>query len=265
MTPSPDTIDAAVLVERLPGKAALVTINRPHARNAVNEAVARALDDAVAELEADPDVWVVVLAGAGGQAFCAGADLKEIAAGRADSLRTERGGFAGFVFAERTKPWIAAVNGPALAGGCEIVLACDLIVAAEDARFGLPEVMRGLIAGAGGLFRLPRAIPPNVALELILTAEPIDARRAWQYGLVNRLARAGGAVEEAVALAAQITRNAPLAVRESLRVAKRASTLGEAELRALSDECRTRVRETEDFFEGAKAFVEKRAPQWRGR
>lgn len=129
----------------------------------------------------------------------------------------------------------------ALAGGCEIVLACDLIVAAENARFGLPEVMRGLIAGAGGVFRLPRAIPPNVALELILTAEPIDARRAWQYGLVNRLARAGGAVDEALGLAAQITRNAPIAVRESLRVAKRASTPGEAELRALSEECRARA------------------------
>jgi enoyl-CoA hydratase/carnithine racemase len=254
-----------VTLERLPGHLALVTLNRPRARNAINPAVATALDSIVAATESDPDVWVTVLTGAGDAVFCAGADLKEIAAGRAAELGTPRGGFGGFVFAERTKPWIAAVRGKALAGGCELALACDLIVAAEDAAFGLPEVMRGLIAAAGGLYRLPRALPRTVALELILTADTLDARRAYEHGLVNRVVPGDRVVAEAVALAGRIVRNSPIAVRESLRVARRAGELPEADLRALTREARERVMASEDFKEGPRAFIEKREPRWTGR
>jgi len=257
----------AVTVERLPGHVALVTIDRPEARNAVNGDVATGLEAAVDATEADDDIRAVVLTGAGREAFCAGADLKEVSAGRGSALRTERGGFAGFVYRERSKPWIAAVNGKALAGGTELVLACDLVVAVRQAAFGLPEVLRGLIAAAGGLYRLPRAIPPNIALELILTAGQLDAERAHGFGLVNRLvADVEGLREAALALAAEIARNAPVAVRQSLRVAREANSgLDEAALRALTRDAFERVAASEDFKEGPRAFIEKRAPRWSGR
>jgi enoyl-CoA hydratase/carnithine racemase len=174
-----------VRYERLADHIALATLNRPEVRNAVNGALARALEAVVVETEADPDIGAVVLTGAGDGVFCAGADLKEVAAGRGDELFTAQGGFAGFVYAQRRKPWIAAVNGKALAGGCEIVLACELVVAAEHAVFGLPEVSRGLIAAAGGLIRLPRALPRHLALELVMTGDPLDVRRAEMHGLVK--------------------------------------------------------------------------------
>ena len=257
----------AVTVERLPGHVALVTIDRPEARNAVNGDVATGLEAAVDATEADDDIRAVVLTGAGREAFCAGADLKEVSAGRGSALRTERGGFAGFVYRERSKPWIAAVNGKALAGGTELVLACDLVVAVRQAAFGLPEVLRGLIAAAGGLYRLPRAIPPNIALELILTAGQLDAERAHGFGLVNRLVDdVDGLREAALALAAEIARNAPVAVRQSLRVAREANSgLDEAALRALTRDAFERVAASEDFKEGPRAFIEKRAPRWSGR
>ncbi|BEP71202.1 MULTISPECIES: enoyl-CoA hydratase-related protein [unclassified Variovorax] len=258
---------SAVTVERLPGHVALVTIDRPEARNAVNGDVATGLEAAVDATEADDDIRAVVLTGAGREAFCAGADLKEVSAGRGSALRTERGGFAGFVYRERSKPWIAAVNGKALAGGTELVLACDLVVAVRQAAFGLPEVLRGLIAAAGGLYRLPRAIPPNIALELILTAGQLDAERAHGFGLVNRLvADVDGLREAALALAAEIARNGPVAVRQSLRVAREANSgLDEAALRALTRDAFERVAASEDFKEGPRAFIEKRAPRWTGR
>lgn len=258
---------SAVTVERLPGHVALVTIDRPEARNAVNGDVASGLEAAVDATEADDDIRAVVLTGAGREAFCAGADLKEVSAGRGSALRTERGGFAGFVYRERSKPWIAAVNGKALAGGTELVLACDLVVAVRQAAFGLPEVLRGLIAAAGGLYRLPRAIPPNIALELILTAGQLDAERAHGFGLVNRLVDdVEGLREAALALAAEIARNAPVAVRQSLRVAREANSgLDEAALRALTRDAFERVAASEDFKEGPRAFIEKRAPRWTGR
>jgi len=258
---------SAVTVERLPGHVALVTIDRPEARNAVNGDVATGLEAAVDATEADDDIRAVVLTGAGREAFCAGADLKEVSAGRGSALRTERGGFAGFVYRERSKPWIAAVNGKALAGGTELVLACDLVVAVRQAAFGLPEVLRGLIAAAGGLYRLPRAIPPNIALELILTAGQLDAERAHGFGLVNRLVDdVDGLREAALALAAEVARNAPVAVRQSLRVAREANSgLDEAALRALTRDAFERVAASEDFKEGPRAFIEKRAPRWTGR
>ena len=168
---------------------ALITLNRPDARNAVNGEVARALESALDQYEGDDTLWAAILAAAG-TVFCAGADLKEIAAGNRATLSTERGGFAGIVKRARTKPLIAAVNGAAVAGGCEIALACDLIVASENAIFGLPEVKRSLIAAAGGLFRLPRAIGRAVAMEMILTGDPIDAERAYALGLVNTVTAA---------------------------------------------------------------------------
>jgi len=257
---------AAVTVEKLPDHVALVTINRPEARNAVNGDVARGLDAAITQTDADDDVWVVILTGAGPDAFCAGADLKAVSSGRGHELRTERGGFAGFVHAPKRKPWIAAVQAAALAGGCEIALACDLVVAAPAARFGLPEVKRGLIASAGGLYRLPRALPPAVAREMILTGEPIGADRAHALGMVNVLAPdAAGLLDAAKSLAARITVNAPVAVRESLAVARQAFDLSDAALRQKSEEGQARNMQSEDFKEGPRAFIEKRAPRWQGR
>lgn len=257
--------DAVLLVERLPGHVARITLNRPQARNAINGEIATALEAALRATEEDEEVRTVVLTGSGQEAFCSGADLKEVAAGRGKQLRTERGGFAGFVYAARTKPWVAAVNGPALAGGTEIALACDVVVAAQHATFGLPEVQRGLIAGAGGLYRLPRALPRHIALELVATGDPLQATRAHQFGLVNHLVPAAELQDTALALAQRIARNAPLAVRESLGVARQAHDLDEAVLRQLSAEGLARVAASEDLREGLQAFIEKRAPQWRGR
>lgn len=256
---------AVVLLERPLDHVALVTLNRPAARNAVDGAMASAIDLLVQRLENDPDIWCVVLTGSGDQAFCAGADLKEVSAGRLDSLWTPRGGFAGFVLSRRSKPWIAAVNGVALAGGLEIALACDMIVAAEGTSFGLPEVTRGMVAAAGGLWRLPRALPRAIALELIATGGRLDIARAAALGLVNRAVPRGQAVRAALELAGQITRNAPIAVRESLDVARQAADLSVDELAGLSAAAQERVRVTEDFREGPLAFIEKRQPRWCGR
>src|SRR5215207_4486237 len=194
------------------GPCAVVKINRPEARNAVNGDVARGIEAAIDEIEADDGIWVGILTGEP-PVFCAGADLKEINAGNAGALATSRGGFAGIVQRERAKPIIAAVDGPALAGGTEIVLACDLVVASATATFGIPEVKRSLVAGAGGLFRLGRKIPLNVAMECALTGDPITAEAAHHHGLVNVLTDDGGALEGALALADRICANAPVAVR----------------------------------------------------
>ena len=246
------------------GRVAVLTINRPEARNAVNGDVAAGMEAAIDRLEADDETWVGVVAGRG-PVFSAGADLKAIASGQAKSLSTKRGGFAGLARRERVKPLIAAVDGPALAGGCEIVLSCDLVVASTNARFGIPEVKRSLVAGAGGLFRLPRALPLNVAMELALTGDPIDAERAYALGLVNVLVDAGGAVDGALALAERICANAPTAVRESRRVVILGTLADDDTAWRLTDEAMGRVMKTEDFAEGPKAFIEKRAPSWKGR
>ncbi len=256
---------SAVRFEMAAPHVALVTLNRPEARNAVNAALTTALAAAVARVEADPEIWVAILTGAGPHAFCAGADLKEVSAGRGAGLWTESGGFAGFVHEPRTKIWIAAAQGHALAGGLELLLACDMAVAAETATFGLPEVKRSLVAAAGGVFRLPRALPRVVAHEMMATGEPISAARAFHFGLFNAVVPAGEVIEAALKLAARITVNAPVAVRESLGVARHAQDLTEAELWALSAKAGRAIRDTEDFKEGPLAFVEKRAPKWVGR
>ena len=255
----------AVLFEIVEPHIALVTINRPEARNAVNGAVAAGLEAAVDRAEADPDLWAVVLTGAGPHAFCAGADLKEVSAGRSTTLASSRNGFGGFVRARRTKLWIAAAQGHALAGGLELLLACDLAIAAEGATFGLPEVKRSLVAAAGGVFRLPRALPKAVALHMIATGEPISAATALHHGLVNAVVPAAEVRDAALALARTITGNAPIAVRESLAIARQANELDEETLWNLSRAASDRMKLTEDFQEGPRAFVEKRAPRWTGR
>lgn len=246
------------------GRVAVLTINRPEARNAVNGEVASGLEAAIDRVEEDDDTWVAVLAG-NGPVFSAGADLKAIAGGQGATLGTKRGGFAGIASRERTKPVIAAVDGPALAGGCEIVLSCDLVVASRNAAFGIPEVKRSLVAGAGGLFRLPRALPRAIAMELAMTGDPIDAERAYALGFVNELVEPGAAVDAAVALAERICANAPLAVRASRKVIVDASLADDDTAWRMTNEAFAEVQRSEDFAEGPKAFIEKRAPEWKGR
>ncbi|HEX5365882.1 MAG TPA: crotonase/enoyl-CoA hydratase family protein [Acidimicrobiales bacterium] len=246
------------------GPFAVVKINRPEARNAVNGAVAQGIEDAIDKIEADDDIWVGILTGEP-PVFCAGADLKEINAGTASGLQTERGGFGGITQRERTKPIIAAVDGPALAGGTEIVLACDLVVASRTATFGIPEVKRSLVAGAGGLFRLPRKLPVNIAMEMALTGDPITAEAAHQHGLVNRLCEPGQALDVAAELAGQICANAPVAVRASRKVVAEGATAPEEVGWKLSGEGILAATSSADFKEGLTAFIEKRPPRWTGR
>jgi enoyl-CoA hydratase len=249
---------------------AVITLDRPGARNAVNREVALGLEAAVDQLEADPDTWVGVLtANTADQerpVFCAGADLKVISeAGTADVLDTDRGGFAGFVYRERTKPIVVAVDGLAVAGGLEIVLAADVVVATTRSAFGLAEVKRNLIAGAGGLFRLPRAIGRAPAMDAILTGEPFDAPRAFALGLVSRLVEPGAALDEATRVARQIVAAGPLAVRASRRVVLAAAGHDDQTLRQLSKQLLDEVLASEDADEGLAAFIEKRPPQWAAR
>ncbi|WP_255566689.1 crotonase/enoyl-CoA hydratase family protein [Iamia sp. SCSIO 61187] len=252
----------------LDGHVAVITIKRPEARNAVNTAVAQGMEAAIDKLEEDPDAWVGIVTGGQtdkGWIFCAGADLKQMATDPG-GMSTARGGFAGFVQRERTKPVIAAVDGPALAGGTEIVLACDMVVASETAVFGIPEVKRNLVAAAGGLFRLPRKIPRNIAMELALTGRlDFPAERAHHFGLVNHLAPEGGALARAQELAAQVCTAAPLAVAESRKIVIEATDQPDEVGWKMSGEGIMKMFGTEDFSEGLTAFAEKRDPVWKGR
>ena len=253
------------LLRERQGHIEILTINRPEARNAVNGAVSRAFSAAFDELEADDDCWVVIVTGSGDKAFSAGMDLEAFAAGEAADIIGAKGGFGGIAQREFAKPIIAAVNGSALAGGFEIMLSCDLVVAVEGATFGIPEVKRGLMAAAGGLVRLPKRVPRAIALELALTGEPIDARRALALGLINRVVPADQLLAAALALATTITENAPLAVRESKRVMKQAGDLPEAQGWAINNAAIPAVFGSADAMEGPIAFAEKRKPNWTGK
>jgi len=250
------------------GNVGIITINRPDARNAVNSDVAQGIEAAIDQMEEDDEVWVGILTGARtekGHIFCAGADLKQMATDPG-GMSTAKGGFGGFVQRERDTPVIAAVDGPALAGGTELVLAADLVVASRTAKFGIPEVKRNLVAAAGGLFRLPRKIPRNIAMELALTGSlEFSAERAHHFGWVNRLCEEGEALETARGLAAEICENAPLAVAESRRIMLAATDAADDVGWQLSGEGIMKMFGTEDFTEGLTAFAEKRAPRWKGR
>jgi enoyl-CoA hydratase len=255
------TTESAVLTERR-GSVLVITLNRPEARNAVDAALARGLGRALETLDADDGLAVGVLTGAG-QAFSSGMDLKAFVSGERPVYGDR--GFAGIVERPPLKPLIAAVEGFALAGGCEIALACDLIVSARDARFGIPEVKRSLVAAGGALLRLPQRLPFAVAMELALTGEPIGAERAHALGLVNALAEPGGALDAALSLAEGIAANGPLAVEATKRIMTEAPGWPEAELWQRQRELAAPVFGSEDAREGAQAFAEKRAPVWAGR
>jgi enoyl-CoA hydratase len=245
------------------GHTAILTLNRPQARNAIDPELTQAIERALDELETNPDIWVGILA-AVPPVFSAGADLRAIQAGRGHELVTPRGGFAGLVRRERTKPLIAAVDGPALAGGTELVLACDLVVASTAASFGIPEVKRSLVAGGGGLFRLGRAVPLNIAMECALTGDPIDAERAHHFGLVNLLCAPGEAVDAARRLGARVCANAPVAVRSSRRVVLEGTFASDDVGWQRSEEATALAVESADFQEGVAAFLEKRPARWTG-
>jgi enoyl-CoA hydratase len=251
------------------GNVAIITLNRPEARNAINGDVASALEDAIDRLESDDGVWVgILLANTAGQerpVFCAGADLKAINSGDAARLNTERGGFGGIVYRERRKPIIVGVDGLATAGGCEIVLSADLVVASDRSAFGLAEVKRNLIAGAGGLFRLPRAIGRSAAMEVILTGDPLPASRAYELGLVNRLVAPDQVETTARELASRIAASAPLAVWASRRIVLASAYEDDATLINMTNQEFGKILGSEDTKEGLTAFIEKRPPKWQGR
>ncbi len=256
----PDT--APVLFET-EGALAIMTLNRPEQRNSVNAELAKCLRETVARFEADPDLRVAILTGAG-KVFCAGMALAAFLDGRGNEILFGENRFAGFVDALRTKPIIAAVEGAALAGGLEIALACDLIVASEAAVFGLPEVGVGIFPVAGGAFRLARKIPANKALELVLTAEKLTATAAHDCGLINVMSSSGRSLDEARKLAKRILRNAPRAVEAALAIHRLAEKKSEEDLWQLSETMWPKICPSQDACEGPRAFKEKRAPIWTG-
>lgn len=245
------------------GRVAVMTLSRPEARNAIDGAMTSVLRTCLQRLEEDDEIWAGVLA-AEGPVFCAGADIKALARGESDQMVTEDGGLFGICALARSKPLLAAVDGPALGGGFEMVLACDLVVASTQASFGLPEVQRALVAPGGGLFRLPTLLPQNVALELLLTGDALDPGRAQMLGLVNRLVGPGDALREAIALANRICSNAPLSVRESLRAAHATVRASDEEGWAVTRLAYENNIKTADFLEGVTAFTERRPPIWTG-
>lgn len=253
--------EAAVLTERR-GAVLVITLNRPDARNAVNAALAEGVGKALDQLDGDAELSVGVITGAG-KGFSSGMDLKAFVAG--ESAWYGDRGFAGIVQRPPDKPLIAAVEGFAVAGGCEIALACDLIVAARGARFGIPEVKRSLVAAGGALLRLPRRLPYGLAMELALTGDPIDAERANELGLVNVLADEGGALDAALELAGRIAANGPLALAATKRILASSEAWPEEEFWQRQGELSGPVFTSEDAREGAVAFSEKRDPVWQGR
>lgn len=267
-SPVSDNVTGAVLVERH-DNVMVITINRPGARNAVNGGVSTAVGDALAQASADPEVRAVVITGAGDKSFCAGADLKAIS--RGENLghpEHPEWGFAGYAQHFIDKPTIAAVNGTALGGGTELALASDLVVAEQHASFGLPEVKRGLMAAAGGVFRIVQQLPHKVGLHLMFTGEPMSADDAQSWGLVNQVVPTGTGLEAALVLAKRITMNAPLAIQASKRVAygvQNGAIAAEEALWRLNDHEFPLLMQSEDAKEGPLAFAEKRPPVWAAR
>lgn len=242
----------------------IVTLNRPTKKNAIDGPMATDIEHAVDVIEREPDIWIGVLA-AQGDVFCAGADMAVIAAGRAHEMSTQRGGWGGFVARQRTKPFIAAIDAPALAGGFEMALACELLVASTRATFALPEVKRGLIAAAGGIFRLTRTLPRAKALEMIMTGSPMTAEEALRWGLCNEVVEPGQALAHALELAEMICQNAPLAVRAAMKLALSAERATDGAGWKNTTEAVEFLMYTEDFKEGPRAFLERRPPVWRAR
>lgn len=255
------TDDQAVLTERR-GRTLVITLNRPDARNAVNSALAHGVAAALDELDSDDELSIGILTGAG-NGFCAGMDLKAFVAG--ESPYVDGRGFAGIAQRASDKPVIAAIEGFAVAGGLEVALACDLIVAAKGAKLGIPEVKRSLVAAGGALLRLPKRIPYHVAMELALTGDPISAERGAELGLVNRVAEPGGALDAALELADAIAKNGPLALIASKRILLEEPGWSEDEKWQKQGEISGPVFGSEDAREGATAFAEKREPEWKGR
>jgi len=252
---------ANILERERHGSVELLRLNRPEARNAMSPELSAAIEAALDDVEGERGVAAVVITG-NGPVFCAGADLRVIASGGGAGIMTARGGFAGVAQRDYPKPIIAAVNGVAVAGGFELVLSCDLVVAATDSAFGLPEAARGLLAAAGGPIRLAKRVPLAVALEVGMTGDPISAERAYQLGLVNRLVPPERVVEEAVALAERIGRNSPTAVRVTRRLIREAADVPEEEGWRLTFAAAQEVGASGDGIEGATAFIEKRDPVW---
>jgi enoyl-CoA hydratase len=253
--------DEAVLTERRDG-VLVVTLNRPDARNAVNQAVAQGIADALDTLDADDGLQVGVLTGAG-KGFSAGMDLRAFVQGERPYVDDR--GFAGITERAARKPLIAAVEGFAVAGGFEIALSCDLLVAGKGARFGIPEVKRGLIAGAGGLLRIPKRVPYGVAMELALTGELMLAERGYELGLVNKLTETGEALDGALELAATVSANAPLALAASKEILQQVGDWTDEEFWQRQAPTVDVIFNSEDAKEGATAFAEKRPPEWKGR
>ena len=250
------------VLRRSEGHVEVLTINRPGARNAINLATAQAISAALDECTTNEDIWVVILTGAEDKAFSAGMDLKAFAQGEFPA--TDQG-FGGLTQRSFPKPLLGAANGSAFAGGFEMLLSCDVVVAADHAVFGIPEVTRGLIAGAGGLIRLPRRIPRAVALEMALTGDTLSAQRAYEIGLVNHVVASDQVLSTTMALAQRICANAPVAVRTSKRVMIEAMDITESDAWALNDEAFGAIAASSDALEGAIAFAERRSPQWQGK